>query len=119
MEAQVGQFLSRFGLPSVKAWDQFQSNTADLAIADFERRRPALRWPHDTARRNIWALHLADPGVFLTWEFESTEIMIAMTDRALSHASPENFFEGWFADQNTYCDVHNPPDFLKRRTRAG
>jgi hypothetical protein len=118
LESQVGRFLAQFGLPSVKAWDQFQNNTADLALSDLDQRRPAIRWPHDGARRNIWALHLAEPGVFLTWEFESTEIIIGMTDRALSHAAPENFFEGWYADQNTYFDVHNAPDFLKRRIKA-
>ena len=53
--------------------------------------------------------------MLLTWEFESTEITIAMTDRALGLVRPEEFFAGWYADKRTYADVNSPVDFLPRQ----
>jgi hypothetical protein len=61
----------------------------------------------------VYGLHLLDLGVLLAWEIDSTEALIARTDHDLRQASPEELFEGWYADETSYCDVFNPRNFLK------
>lgn len=115
IESSVGRFLSRFDIPSVTAWDEFRDNVFELQLSDFDRARPAIHLPKSTTSSSIWGLHVPDPGILLTWAFESTEIIIGMTDRALKQARPEDFFDGWYADEHTYSDVHNPANILARR----
>lgn len=115
MEPSIGRFLSQFDVPSVAASDEFRDNVFELPLSDFDRNRPAIRLPKSATSASIWGLHVPDPGILLTWAFESTEIIIGMTDRALKLARPEDFFDGWYADERSYSDVHNPADFLTRR----
>lgn len=116
MEPAIGRFLARFDVPSVSAWDEFRDNVVELPLSDFDRDQPAIRLPKSTTSASIWGLHLPDPGILLTWDFEATEIIIGMTERALKQARPEEFFEGWYADERTYSDVFNPPSFLERQS---
>jgi len=115
MEPSVGRFLAKLGISSMTVWDEFRDNVFELQLSDFDRAQPAIRLPKSTTSSSIWGLHVPDPGILLTWAFESTEIIIGMTDRALQQARPEEFFAGWYADERTYSDVHNPSDFLPRR----
>jgi len=41
----------------------------------------------------IGALHAADPGVLMSWEFDCTWATLAMTDAAYARARPEDHFE--------------------------
>jgi hypothetical protein len=110
LEPEIGQFLSQFEVASVRAWDEFRENSFDLALSLFESDKPDIPLPKSITSNSIWGLHVPEPGVLLTWEFDATVAIIAMTDAAMSHVHPEEFFEGWYADESTFCDVFSPRD---------
>ena len=116
LEPATGRFLAHFGATTVTAWDEFRDNFAEVPLAAFRPEHPSIHIPNGLASRGVHGLHLPDPGVLLTWQFDCTEALVAMSDRALRQARPEEFFEGWYADETTYRDVYNPRDFFERET---
>lgn len=116
LEPTVGNFLARLGSSSVVAWDEFRENSIELELSTFDRSQPHYRLPRSITSSRIWGLHNREKGLLLTWEFDSTDALIALTTDALSLAKPEEFFEGWYADEKTYCDVLNPPEFIRRES---
>lgn len=114
LEPAIAEFLGQFGATSVLASDEHRSTVTDLSVSALARPEPAARIPSGTGRAAPWALHLEEPGVLLSWSFEDTHALVAMTDRAFRYCPPAPFFEGWYADGSTYRDVFNPRDFLRR-----
>ncbi len=114
LEADIGRFLGRLGRLQVTAWDQFRDNSIDVPLSAFLPDRPSIRLANGLTGPGVFGLHLPGDGVLLTWAFDCTEALIALTDKALSRARPEKFFEGWYADATTYCDVFNPHEFAPR-----
>lgn len=115
MEPSIGRFLTMLGAREVTAFDEFREHSTVFPLSAFEADQQALRMPKHTTSDTIWGLHLPDPGVLITWEFDGVEALIAMTSKARSLATPEDHFEGCYADEATYGDVFNPKDFFKRK----
>ncbi|UWQ61390.1 hypothetical protein K3723_10920 [Leisingera caerulea] len=114
LEPVVQEFLSCFGCRHVTAWDEFRHHSDTVPLSVFRKAEPCYWLPQSITSAAVWGLHLPDPGVLMTWGFDGTEAIIAMTSRALEIAKPENFFEGWYAGAGTYEDVFNPVEFLNR-----
>ena len=114
LEPVVQEFLSCFGCRHATAWDEFRHYSDTVPLSVFRKAEPCYLLPKSITSSAVWGLHLPDPGVLMTWGFDGTEAIIAMTSRALEIAKPENFFEGWYADAGTYEDVFNPVEFLNR-----
>lgn len=115
MEDQVARFLLASGADSVTAWDEFRDNSFDIPVPAFGRDQPPIVLPRSTTSSAVWGISLDDPGLLLTWQFDGTEALVAMTDQAFQKARPELFFEGWYVREGDYSDVFNPKDFFKRR----
>ena len=115
LEVNVGAFLCRLGVDRVTAYDEFRHNSLDADISAFNRDLPHFTLSASTTSSRAWGLHLPDLGALMTWDFDGTEAIIAMTSEALQRAQPEHFFEGWYADGQTYSDVFNPRDFFPRQ----
>jgi len=114
LEPAIGRFLKGFGATSVTAWDEFRSYSTEIPLSDFDAARPSNRLPEGQTGSGVYGLHLPDPGVLLTWEFDCAQALVALSDFALRQCRPEEFFEGWYVDETTYSDVFNPRDFFLR-----
>ncbi len=114
LEPPIGRFLDGLGLASVTAWDEFRDNRVEVPVAAFEPHRPPIRVPNGLTGPGVFGLHSPEAGLLLTWAFDGTEMLIAMTAAARARAKPEDHFEGWYADATTYSDVFNPREFLPR-----
>ena len=110
LQPRIGQLLARFRIDSVTAWDEWNENSTELPLSAFDSPQPDIYLAKGR-------LHLPQPGVLITWKLDSTEALIAMTERARSQGRPEELFEGWYVDETAYCDVFNPRDFLDRDQR--
>lgn len=113
MEYAVGRFLSSLGASSVVIHDDFRENHAELSVAVFDEGQSWWK-PKVPIKFDHGALHLPEPGVLMTSDFDECYMHIAMTDRALAAARPDLYFEGTYADATTYPDWLNPVDFLTR-----
>lgn len=114
LEPRIGQFLEKLGLKQATAWDEFRDNSTVLNISDFRKNKPSRRLPKATTLDRVWAIHASNPGMLMTWAFDSSEMLIAMTDEARMLADPSTFFEGWYAKEGDYSDVFNPASFMER-----
>ncbi|MBY6054855.1 hypothetical protein [Leisingera daeponensis] len=114
LQPVVQEFLSCFGCRDVTAWDEFRHHSDTVPLSVFRKAEPCYWLPQSITSPAVWGLHLPNPGILMTWGFDGTEAIIAMTSRTLEMARPENFFEGWYADAGTFADVFNPVEFLKR-----
>lgn len=115
MEVQVGKFLGAMGAKSATAWDELRLESNELLLSTLLcEDSSAVFSGSPTSSLSICGLHLIEPGLLLTSQWEGVEVLIAMTDQALEQARPEDFFEGWYADETTYSDVFNPRDFMER-----
>ncbi|NSY37196.1 hypothetical protein [Leisingera sp. ANG59] len=114
LEPVVQEFLSCFGCAQVTAWDEFRHHSNTVTPSVFRKAEPCYLLPQSITSPAVWGVHLPDAGVLMTWSLDGTEAIIAMTSKALQMARPEDFFEGWYADEGTYADVFNPSGFLPR-----
>ncbi|MGE0233241.1 MAG: hypothetical protein AB7O39_00830 [Flavobacteriaceae bacterium] len=110
----INRFLKQLGGNSVRVWDEFRHNAFDYPVSAFATDQPALFLPTADTRHSPYAIDLEDPGVLITAGFDDSYSFIAMTQRAISHARPEDFFEGHYADEHTYCDWLNPKSAFRR-----
>lgn len=113
----IGRFFARFGDPSIVAWDEHRWVSVALPLTALARRGPTFLMPEGAQWREMSAVHLADPGVLMTTDFDDSAALIAMTRAAHDLARPEDFFEGWYAGPDTYADVFNPVDAFERDPR--
>ena len=115
MEHSVGNFLSNLGTLKVTIFDEFREHSAQVDVQAFAPDQPDLRMPQYSTGSGVWAIHAPEAGVLMSWEYEGTAALIAMTDSARQKACPEDFFEGWYTDETTYSDVFNPKSFMRRK----
>lgn len=116
MEPSIGKFLAHLGALKVTILDEFREHSALVDIQAFAPDQPDLRiWQYRTVS-GVWAIHAPELGILMSWDYECIAPLIAMTDSARLKAQPEDFFEGWYADETTYSDVFNPKDYLRRRS---
>lgn len=114
LEPLVHRFLVTFETGEVTVYDEFRDNSFIVPISVFTPDGAAYWLPNSFTSSAVWAIHLPDPGVLICWEFDGADALIAMTEKAQKRARPEDFFEGRYADADTYCDWLNPVDFFER-----
>ncbi len=114
LEPVIFKFLSQFGQPEIEIYDEFRFNVFTEPLAVFSPDVPPYELAEANSNHRPYAIHLPDPGVLLTWEFDSCDFKIAMTDRARQMAQPEDYFEGFYADPEIYSGWPNPPPWLAR-----
>ncbi|SFI89292.1 hypothetical protein [Albimonas pacifica] len=117
-EPAIGRFLEALGAHEVLAISEFDEVSTSIPVSALRPGAPALRLtrrlPDGREQgRPVDRLHLPDPGVLLAWGFDCAEALIGMTDAALSRARPDAFFEARPLGPDAFCDVFNPPDFLR------
>ncbi|WP_428525087.1 hypothetical protein [Roseibium sp.] len=117
-EPQIGHFLSALRITAVDVYDEFRDNVFRYDIEAFSRVRPKIRLPQAITHDTYFCIHSKDMGLVMTWEFDGVAALIGLTNDALSHARPEAYFEGFYADANTYSDWANPLDFCPRKPPA-
>lgn len=116
MEPSVGRFFSHLGASKVTIFDEFREHSAKVDVQAFAPDQPDLRMPQYSTGSGVWAVHAPELGILMSWDNECIAPLIAMTVSARQMARPEDFFEGWYADETTYSDVFNPKDFLRRKS---
>lgn len=114
MEATVGRFLSCFGDGPITAWDETRDNSTVLSLSHLAADRPATYLPKAFTSNSVWGLHLPGQGVLLTWAFEDTHALIALTASARSQGRPEELFEGWYVGEAAYAHLFAPGSFTSR-----
>ncbi|PTW58790.1 hypothetical protein C8N35_10994 [Breoghania corrubedonensis] len=112
LEPVIFKFLSQLEKPEIEIYDEFRHNVFNEPLSVFAPAAPPYYLPEAITGTRPYAIHLPDPGVLMTWEFDSCDIKIAMTDRAWRMAQPEEYFEGFYADSEIYSDWPNTPAWL-------
>jgi len=107
-------FLLNFDGAEIFGWDELREHSIELPLNALEREETTIYLPQGATSSGLWAIHVPDPGVLITSQFDGTEALIAMTDNAFKIASPEQFLEIEKVDDQTYCDWLNPKEFFKR-----
>ncbi|QDG77884.1 hypothetical protein [Labrenzia sp. PHM005] len=115
LEPQIGRFLAALDITSVDVYDEFRANVFRCGVEAFSQDSPKIRLPQAITRDTYYCIHSKEAGLVMTWEFDGVEAFIGLTKNALTNARPEDYFEGFYADANTYSDWANPLDFCPRK----
>ncbi len=105
LEPKVGEFLRAAGVSSVDQYDEFRTEKERCDVELFTSAHPT---------NGVRCIHSPTTGLIMDWQFDGVEGIIGLSARALEAVSPEDYFEGFYADENTYSDWLNPRDFFPR-----
>jgi len=61
-----------------------------------------------TTSTTVGGLQSEEKGLFSSWDFENNFGLVAMKNNALQLARTEDFFEGWYVDENTLGAIFDP-----------
>jgi hypothetical protein len=85
-------------------------------VTDFAASRPpvVLRTGQHNSIDLVCAIISDAPKLMLNWGHDDVSGLICLTEEARQKADPADFFEGFYASSDMYCDWLNPVDFFDR-----
>lgn len=101
IEPTVGKFLEAAGERSVTVWNEFRDYSETVDVSVFAEGKPAFSLPDGVLKNGVWAISTPSKSLLMVWQFDGAHVLVAMTDEALQQVRPEDFFEGWYADEKT------------------
>ena len=111
----IGEFLAPFRGTDMVMYDEHRETSGPLVLSELDKDAPTIVLKGRFGESLAWAIHVPDPGILLTSQFDGAETLIAMTEKAHALSDPDDFFDTEPVDEDMYCDWLNPVDFFARR----
>lgn len=118
LEPTVGKFLEAAGHRSVTVWNEFRDYSETVDVSVFAEGKPAFCLPAHAVSNGVWVISAPSKNLLMVWQYDGAHVLIAMTDEALQQVQPEDFFEGWYADEKTLTYPLLFQDFFERKEAA-
>lgn len=108
----IGKFLAPFCGTEMVIYDEHRETSGPLVLSELDKDAPTIVLKSGFGETLPWAIHVPDPGILLTSQFDGTETLIAMTEKAYARSDPDDFFDTEPVDEDMYCDWLNPVEFF-------
>jgi len=108
LEPTLEQYLTALGFEQVEYWDEWRQVVETKPVSLLRKGAPCV------SVKGEMLCAVAAPGMVLSWSHDDLFGLLALTDDMMHRANPAAYFEGFWVDRHTYCDVFNPPAMFER-----
>lgn len=113
LEPVIARYLEAAGIETVTLHDEHGFESQTCRTEEFVPGQPPLRLPNAVVSK----VASDERKLLMAWPWDDVVGFICLTDEMRRAVPPETFFEGQYADRDTYVDWLNPPGFFERKPR--